>query len=288
MAFVTVKPDTLDQDTLRFAPDRLTGPLFLNSLPKSGSHLLQNILRMFVPVDQQYRRQFIQWPNLQQHLDAFDPARNFMSFGHLFFGDASAIELTGVRKVLLYRDPYSWIISRARFFLSDEFRDNLDYLKNGRLSTDELLTLMIFGMGPKIPSLRDMYELNVVAWFGSTVHAVRFEELARHAADVDLPASLAYFEELLSACGIATLPEDWRERVRVGADRKQSGTARENLTGVGADLPDELAPKLKQLVDYAAPGLLLSRRPGRGAATARNQGADPRQARPHERGADRA
>ena len=255
MAFVSVKPDTLDQDTLRFAPARLNAPLFLNSLPKSGSHLLQNILRMFVPVDQQYRRQFIQWPNLQQHLDAFDPARSQMSFGHLFFGDAAAIELSGVRKVLLYRDPYSWIISRARFFLSDEFRDNLDYLKNGRLSTDELLTLMIFGMGPKIPSLRDMYELNVVAWFGSTIHAVRFEDLSKHARDVETVAAEAFFSTLLTACGLKGLPENWRDRVRVGSDRKQSGTARENLSGICADLPDELPRQLKQLIDYAAPGL---------------------------------
>ena len=56
---------------------------------------------MFVPVEQQYRAQFIQWPNLREHLGAFDPARNYMSFGHLFFTDGSALELAHVRKVLL-------------------------------------------------------------------------------------------------------------------------------------------------------------------------------------------
>ena len=29
------------------------GRVFLNSVPKCGSHLLRNIIRMFVPVDQQ-------------------------------------------------------------------------------------------------------------------------------------------------------------------------------------------------------------------------------------------
>ncbi len=256
MPNIKLKPDTLDSDTLRFAPEPLRAPLFLNSIPKSGSHLLRNILRMFVPIEQQYRMQFIQWPNLKEHLAAFDKSRSLMSFGHLFFTDISAMELSGVRKILLYRDPYEWIIARARFILSDEFDGNLDHIKQGRVSTDELLTLMIFGIRTEAPSLADMYELNVVAWLGSGgVYPVRFEELREHALNVDSDAAEAYFSALLDACGIASLPENWRERVRVGSDRRQSGTARENLTGVALDLPDTLGERHRQLVDFAAPGL---------------------------------
>lgn len=52
------------------------------------------------------------------------------------------------------------------------------------------------------------------------------------------------------------LPADWRERVRVGSDREQSGTARENLAGGGMFvIPDELPERQKQPVDYAVPGL---------------------------------
>lgn len=44
--------------------------------------------------------------------------------------------------------------------------------------------------------------------------------------------------------------------VRVGSDREQSGTARENLAGSGMlDVPDELPDVQKKLVDYAVPGL---------------------------------
>ena len=50
-------------------------------------------------------------------------------------------------------------------------------------------------------------------------------------------------------------PTDWRERVRIGSDRKQSGTARENLTGVAMDLPSTLPQAQRQLVEFAAPGL---------------------------------
>src|SRR3546814_2147880 len=79
---------------------------------------------MFVPVDQQYGRDFIQWANLPQHRAAFDPARPMLSWGHLFLADASAIETASARRILLYRDPYDWVIARARFFISEQFAGN--------------------------------------------------------------------------------------------------------------------------------------------------------------------
>ena len=55
--------------------------------------------------------------------------------------------------------------------------------------------------------------------------------------------------------GLPEPPDDWRDRVRVGSDRRQSATARENLAGPGFDLPDELPEAQKKLVEFAAPGL---------------------------------
>src|SRR4051794_7336984 len=221
-AVIRVKPDTLDADTVRFAPEPLRQPLFLNSIPKSGSHLLRNILRMFVPIEQQYREQFIQWPNIRQHLDAFDAGRNYMSFAHLFFTDGPAIELAHVRKILLFRDPHDWVLARARFYLADEFQGELEHLKDGRISVDDLLTLMIFGIRAIVPSLSNMYELNVVGWLASDVFPVRYERLRDHAQDLEGPQAESYFAALFDACGISPIPANWRERVKVGADRRQS------------------------------------------------------------------
>lgn len=256
MPNIKLKPDTLDGETARFAPDPIREPLFVNSIPKSGSHLLKNIIRMFVPLDQQYREQFIQWGNLKDHLHAFLPQFPFFSYGHLFFSDASAIELAGVRKILLYRDPYDWVLARARFFLSDEFEGNVDFLKEGKLSVEDLLSLMIFGIHTKAPKLSDMYDLNVAAWLGSaSVYAVRYEDLVRHVRDLESDEAGQYFAKLFEACGISPVPDNWRERVRVGSDRRRSGTARENLTGISIEIPDELPEAHRRLVDYAAPGL---------------------------------
>jgi hypothetical protein len=254
MPIIQVRTDTLDVENAHFVQVPLPHPVFLNSVPKCGSHLLRNIMRMFVPANQHYMADFIQWENLPQHRYAFDPARPMLSWGHLFMADASVVETARARRVVLYRDPYHWVIARARFLLSDQFFGNVDHLRSGEISVDELLTMMIFGLPGKLPSLNDIYELNAAAWLGTRCHAVKFEDLIGAVADLDSSEAERFFAELLDACGIA-MPQDWRERVCVGADRKQSATARENLTGVGIELPANLCTRHRALVDYQAPGL---------------------------------
>lgn len=255
MAVVNVASDTLDAENRRFEQTPLLHPVFLNSVPKSGSHLLRNIVRMFVRVDQQYQEQFVQWGNMPEHLDAWDRSKNYLSWGHLFFSDASAMELGHVRKILLVRDPYDWVLARARFFMSDNFQGNVDFIKDGSLSVDDLLSLMIFGIHGKAPPMWQIFQFNAAAWLGSDIHVMRFEELVDQCHRLDADEAEAYFSALFAACGIDSLPADWRDRVRIGADRQQSATARENLAGKEAILPAVLSAKHRRLVDYAAPGL---------------------------------
>lgn len=255
MPIIKLKRDTLNDENLRFQQAPLSQPLFLNSVPKSGSHLLRNIVRMFVPVEQQYDRQFIQHAILQQHLAAFDPAANRLSWGHLFFSDAAAIELAHVRKIVLVRDPYDWVLARARFFISDEFSGTTEHIKAGKLSIEDLLNLMIFGMFQKAPTLYDVFTHNAVAWIGTGAHFVRYEDVIKHLKALDGDDAQTYFATLLEHCGLGELPANWRERVLIGSDREQSGTARENLGGIERQFPRALPEAQKRLVDYAAPGL---------------------------------
>ncbi|MDD3837174.1 MAG: hypothetical protein PHG43_04980, partial [Phenylobacterium sp.] len=85
-------------------------------------------------------------------------------------------------------------------------------------------------------------------------HIVRYEDIVKALEELDTPSGEAFFTDLLGKFGIGPLPADWRERVRIGADRKHSATAREHLSG-GITLPDELPEIQKRLVDHAAPGL---------------------------------
>ncbi|HEY6049283.1 MAG TPA: hypothetical protein VIV07_09600 [Sphingomicrobium sp.] len=250
---VRLKPDTLNEENRKFVQQPLKAPLFLNSVPKCGSHLLRNIIRMFVPVEQQYDVQFIQHQMLNEHLGAFADPRNFLSWGHLLFNDKTGVAVGSMRHVLLVRDPYDWVIARARFFLSDEFK-GFELLKEGTLSLDALFNMMIFGIQEKAPPLAATFSYNAVAWLGTGAHLVRYEDLLAAVKDIDGEAADRFFAELLNACGIER-PDDWRERVRIGSDRKQSGTARENLTGVEVEFPSELPELQKRMVDMVAPGL---------------------------------
>ena len=254
MPTISVRPDTLDAENARFVQASLRQPVFLNSVQKSGSHLLRNIIRMFVPVSQQYQADFIQWATLPQHRHAFDPARPALSWGHLFFADASVVETAHARRIVLYRDPYDWVLARARFLLSDQFSGNVEHLKKGEIEADELLTMMIFGLPTKLPSLNAIYEFNAVAWLGARAHSLKLEDLTAAVGAIETPEAERFFAGLLEACGI-DMPQDWRERVRTGSDPAQSGTARENLTGVAIELPAKLEQRHKALVDYHAPGL---------------------------------
>jgi len=255
MPRVIAKPDTLNQINTDYQQVPLTAPIFLNSVPKCGSHLMKNIMRMFVPVTQQYDSAFIQIPVLEQHKQAFNPETPKLSWGHLLFADNSTIYLKHTRHILMVRDPYDWVLARARFFLSENFQGGVDHLKNGNVAIDEMLNMMIFGIYQKIPTMAEIFENNCLAWMGTKVKLVKYEDMIKHLKALDGEEAAQFFEELLDHCDI-NLPNDWRKRVRVGADRKQSGTARENLSIASEQvIPDELPDMQKKMVNVAAPGL---------------------------------
>ncbi|HEX8570042.1 MAG TPA: hypothetical protein VF699_08990 [Caulobacteraceae bacterium] len=254
-AVVLSRPDTLDEHVARFEQAPLRETAFLNSIPKSGTHLLRNIVRMFVPIQQHYAREFIQIQNLKQHAVALDPASPQFSNGHLVFTDASAAALKHARQVNLVRDPYDYVLARARFILSDQFRHPLmDHLKGGVVKPDHLLNMMIFGLVGKAPALQDVYVGHALAWMGTGVRIVRYEDVVANLKALDGPEAEGFFAELLGDLGIASLPPDWRERVRIGSAREHSATAREHLSG-DIGLPAALPETQRRLVDHAAPGL---------------------------------
>ena len=256
MAIIRGITDTLDAEVRKFEQAPLPQPVLLNSIPKGGTHLLRNVVRMFVPVEQHHHADFVQVPNMHLHLDAFNPHRPMLSAGHLLFSDQSAANIRHARHILLVRDPHTWVLARLRFFLSDAFdQENIAHLKSGVFSADQLINMMIFGIHQKSPALIDIYTHNAVAWLGTGVHLVRYEDLLRAASHLDDPASERLIGDLLDACGVAQ-PLDWRERVGIGADPRLSRTARENLVASSSvEIPDALTPLQKALVEFHAPGL---------------------------------
>ncbi len=255
MPRIIAKADNLNEINKKFKQQPLANPVFLNSVPKCGTHLIRNIFRMFVPVEQQYHDMFIQIPVLHQHLKAFDHQQPKLSWGHLLFSDESAYAVHQVKQIIVVRDPYNWVLARARFFLSDSFEADLEHLKGPEYTVEQILNMMIFGIYQKAPTMNEIFTHNAVSWMGTGAKVIKFEDLIKHLKDLDSDQAEKYFKQLFAHAGITKLPADWRERVKTGADRKQSGTARENLYGNRIQLPDQLPAKQKQLVEYAAPGL---------------------------------
>ncbi|NVJ66160.1 MAG: hypothetical protein HWE16_06705 [Gammaproteobacteria bacterium] len=254
MPRIIAKPDTLNDLNANYQQTELKQPVFLNSVPKCGTHLIKNIIRMFVPVEQQYDKEFIQIPILRDHLAAFKSPKPMLSWGHLLFSDESAYAMHNVKQIVVVRDPYDWVLARTRFFLSDSFQGNLEHLKGEEFTLEQIYNMMIFGIYQKAPTLQEIFTHNGVSWYGAGATFVKYEDMIKHLKNIDSDEAQTYFHWLLNSCGI-TPPEDWKERVLVGSDRKQSGTARENLYGKKYDIPNELPDAQKALVDFAAPGL---------------------------------
>src|SRR6476659_10453294 len=196
---VGLRPDTLNEENAKFEQRPLTAPLFLNSVPKCGSHLLRTVIRMFVPLDQHYTTQFVQHQILDQHLTAFSDPRHLLSWGHLLFTDSTAVAVGRTRQILLVRDPYDWVIARARFFLSDEF-GGFDILKEGTLTVDTLMNMMIFGVHEKAPPLAAVFVYNAIAWLGSGAYLVRYEDLVAAVKNVDSDTAERFFSGNYTAC----------------------------------------------------------------------------------------
>jgi hypothetical protein len=254
MPHLKLKPDNLNQRNAEFSQVPLKQPVFLNSVPKSGSHLLRNIMRMFAPVKQHFKAGFIQLASMAEDRVAWDKDRPTLSWGHLLYSDNAAINLKDTRKVLLVRDPYDWVLARARFFMSEEFSGSVGHISDHNVTAEQFINMMIFGIYKKVPNMKEIYLHNGVAWLHTDTLVLKFEDLLHAVRNLDEPEAEVFFRKLLDGCGI-DMPDDWRERVLVGSDKKQSGTARENLTDIRMVLPDTLPEGQKQLIEFAVPGL---------------------------------
>ncbi len=254
MPIIHAKPDNLNEINKVFSQEKLNNPIFINSVPKCGTHLVRNIFRMFVPVEQQYHAAFIQSAILSDHIRAFSKKQPMLSWGHLFFSDESAFVMHKVKQILVVRDPYDWVLARARFFLSDSFDGGLDHLKSEEFTLEQIYNMMIFGIYDKSPNLEEIFTHNAVSWLGTDLLLIKFEEIIHHLKNLESSDAKEYFKNIFDFANIKQ-SDDWLQRVKIGADRKQSGTARENLYGNLIKLPNELPATHKKLVDYAAPGL---------------------------------
>lgn len=254
-------PDAVRETASQFKAQRLKHPLFLNSVPKTGTHLLRNILLMFVDYDQAFEDDFIQVHNMHNHAHAFSRSEPRFSWGHLNHTEEATRIVGNARILAMVRDPYNYVLSFTRFLFSDQEESTFaKYVRAHSISVDRVISFVIFGNlndAVYCPDLRNSFVSNGIQWLGDATLLVKYEELVFNIGALRKPDFEAfthdYFSNLLAHCGLA-MPADWRDRVEAGADRRLSYTARENLS-VRSEIPENLSDDQKMMVEVAAPGL---------------------------------
>jgi sulfotransferase 6B1 len=92
-------------------------PFFVNTIPKSGSHLLRQLLQGLPHVTHDWDRHwyFEGYPcQLQEHRNRLQTLQNNeCAFGHVFYSDewASMLNQLGMKRIFLYRDPRDVVVS---------------------------------------------------------------------------------------------------------------------------------------------------------------------------------
>lgn len=248
----------------RFEHVPLKQPAILITVAKSGSHLLRNILCMFMPMRQQDYSHTDLAPIRENRIITAPMFR----WGHIAITPNAANVLQNSKKLLLVRDPYDWVLSMARFattaLLTGNLRDHKphphdDIYRDKGVTIEELFSIIITGTDVRNqhPSLRSAYVPIAVGWKDLDVHMVKYEDACLHVKALregtDTDDTREYFRKLVNTFNI-DLPDDWKERVLTGADKRLSMTARENL-GSHYDIPAVLPDRFKKLVDFTVPGL---------------------------------
>ncbi len=247
----------LDQLMLKFDRAPLETPIFINSVPKCGTLLLRNILLMFPPVDQVPWR-FVsnaEMPSLFQ-----SSGKKFFT-GHVVCDVQSTICLKDFRHILIIRDPYDYVLSLARFLFGTQLEATTSLgkaIREHNLQFEDVIRFVITGWdfrSDEFLGVRDIFLRNAMYWDGAGALIVKYEDIVRSLKDLDSHETEGYWRGILGHLGIL-VPEDWRERIRAGADPAASSTIPQSLGGdAAAQSRRQLTPEEIKLFNRVAPDL---------------------------------
>jgi hypothetical protein len=249
-------PDEFDivSDKYQNKPN-LKNKIFLISVPKSGTHLLRNIIRVLINNENVYRP-FVQDYDFDGHLEAIKNEKYYFYTGHLNFHSYTYLNTINMRKILLIRDPYSVLISSCKFFYSDNHNSYIkDFFIKNNITPSQSIDMLINGVYDNdvyIPSIGDIYKENAIKWFSSS-YVVKYEDLISGLDNLVNKKDEAYIKTLLKEIGFDCLPENWIEIIADGANPKWSKTS--NLVFSRNDICTYLTLDQRLQFEMLNPGL---------------------------------
>lgn len=227
---------------LKFTPP--ANALLQFSMPKSGTHLLRNILLGFVgPGAYDNGPWFFGHPDMlrdgKPYIKIRANALRTLHAGFDVFSEAmSQAEQPPHCTVLLVRNPADTLMSLARQTLNTTLdRPDFKWMRDN-LAFPEILRCFAEGYsieGRRYSGIRADLETYAVSWLPHADVVVRFEDLKAASQDTTSDASEAFFSNLLPSIGITT-PDDWQERVTRLSAGDVSATFARSKTGDRSEL----------------------------------------------------
>ncbi|MCF6136375.1 sulfotransferase domain-containing protein [Pseudalkalibacillus berkeleyi] len=214
-------------------PAKKIQPFFVNSIPKSGTHLMKPLLEGI--------------PNLKHHAFLFpgrsdqilehkrilsEMSHNHFSNGHIFYSQEykNLLKLLNIKQLFLYRDPRDIVVSYVHFF--DRFPDHQykKYFNEKNLNLKERLLFIINGsLEGRRQNINNWYH-NFLPWRDEeNVLAVKYEDLVHspESQKIELRKILKYFNIEPNLSKI----EGQIRRMQSNVDPNQSPTYRKGQSG---------------------------------------------------------
>jgi hypothetical protein len=227
---------TAERDALasagRFSPVLPEGRVVLNSLPKSGTVLLRNVLLHFfgAAVSERATLEPKRIEKFETFDDLFPSEKMFLTAHFPLYPQSSAFfrSMKDARMLLLIRNPLENSYSLARHLMrpgQQRLNRLSNYIGETGASVEEVVYYCIRGYsmgGGAVEGVVTRY-MHYVAWVGLGAKLVRYEDLIRAGRDLKSEHSEAFFREIADFLQFR-LPENWRDRVHEAFAPERSWT----------------------------------------------------------------
>lgn len=230
---VGAKDSAATESSRKFKSIELQSSFLLNSLPKSGTILLRNILMHFVGPDA-INTTTLQPHDIyefQQYPDLFPDKKPRGLVAHFPFYPQAVVfcrSVPNLRMVVQVRHPLDNSYSLARHISRPEMRDwdkLSEYIVDKGAPLSEVVFYCLTGLkfaGVEVEGVVDRYT-RFLAWRALGARLSKYEDLIQAIRELGSATSDQYFAGLLSDFGIGR-PGDWEERVAAGSHGDLSWT----------------------------------------------------------------
>jgi sulfotransferase 6B1 len=241
-------------------------PFFVNTVPKSGSHLLRQILLGLPDMKHEWSKHWYFEGYPSQYKDfktRFKTLRtNEVAFGHLYYADLwkDFFNEWGMKRMFLYRDPRDIVVSFVYYILNSQ-RNNpsYTYLAHRCSTQKERYKAIIEGFksgSHERPGITEWYERFIKWKNDSNALVLRFEDLVGGHRFEELKKIQQYLlpeitEQALAKKMILQMDQNIRPEESLTFRRGKVGSWKDEFDDELKELTHRLCGSLLKELDYA-------------------------------------